>query len=430
MSILDTSSELRGLDPHPVATPLRVGGAVPALTPDPATRRLLRAKKAYSTRFVAAAIERDPAAFGLVTDLSGAPRPGDVVLARVVTIGQHRRLESPDSRRQILFEGDEIVVAYGSRYAADQFLAVLPEDLGPCHLAAAGGLASRVVDRHAAIKDATVIEPVGLLTAGGAVVNLATHAPHQVRAAGSAAGNATRVRVVAVIGTSMNSGKSTTLACLAHGLAAAGLTVHAGKATGTGAGNDAHHFVDAGADHVVDFTDFGFPSTFGLPFEDVRDVFATMADVLAAPARPGAPAPDVVLIEIADGVYQGETGRLLVDDAFRSVVDRVVFAAGDALGASGGVAALRALGCEPSVVSGVLTASPIATAEARRALDVSVVPTYDLCLPAVAWAAAGLTGAAPVGSILPVDQVQPGSLGEVSLGPVGDTQVGEGHAVA
>ncbi|MFD7021052.1 DUF1611 domain-containing protein [Promicromonospora sukumoe] len=395
MSILDTSPELHGLDARPVArpvaTPLRLD-AVPATVrlPDAAARRVLRAKKAYSTRFVAAAIERDPAAFGLVTDLTGAPRPGDVVLARVVTIGQHRRLESPASRRQTLFVGDEIVVAYGSRYAADQFLALLPEDLGPCHLAAAGGLASRVVDRHAAIKDATVIEPVGLLTADGAVVNLADHAPYPLRAAENLAGNATRVPVVAVIGTSMNSGKSTTLACLAHGLTAAGLTVHAGKATGTGAGNDALHFVDAGAEHVVDFTDFGLPSTFGLPFEDVRDVFATMADVLASPARPGGPVPDVVLIEIADGVYQGETGRLLVDDAFRSVVDRVVFAAGDALGASGGVAALRALGCDPSLVSGVLTASPLATAEARRALDVDVVPTYDLCRPDVAWAAAGL----------------------------------------
>ncbi|MFJ3403380.1 DUF1611 domain-containing protein [Promicromonospora sp. NPDC090134] len=415
MSILETSPELRGLDPRPVAAPLRADAAPAAVRmPDPAAHRLLRAKKAYSTRFVAAAIEQDPAAFGLVTDPTRAPRPGDVVLARVVTIGQHRRLESPVSRRQILFEGDEIVVAYGSRYAADQFLAVLPEDLGPCHLAAAGGLASRVVDQHAAVKDATVIEPIGLLTTSGVgggasvvatsgtVVNLAAYAPHPVRAAGSLSGNAARVPVIAVIGTSMNSGKSTTLACLAHGLTAAGLTVHAGKATGTGAGNDAHHFVDAGASHVLDFTDFGLPSTFGLPFEDVRDVFATMADVLASPVRPGAPAPGVVLIEIADGVYQGETGRLLVDDAFRSVVDRVVFAAGDALGASGGVAALRALGAEPSVVSGVLTASPLATAEARRALDVDVVPTYDLCLPAVAWAAAGL----------------------------GDARLGAGHAVA
>ena len=403
MSILDTSPDLRGYAPRPVVAPLRVA-ATGARTPDPLVRRLLRAKKAYSTRFVAAAIEQDPAAFGLITDSARAPRPGDVVLARVVTIGQHRRLESPASRRQILFEGDEIVVAYGSRYAADQFHAVLPEDLGPCHLAAAGGLASRVVDQHADIRDATVIEPVGLLSTSDGVVNLAAFAPHPVRPAragalgaapGTGAGAASRVPVIAVVGTSMNSGKSTALACLAHGLAAAGLTVHAGKATGTGAGNDANHYLDAGAHHVVDFTDFGHPSTFGLPFEDVRDVFATMTDVLASPAGRGT--PDVVLVEIADGLYQGDTSRLLTDDAFRAVVDRVVFAAGDALGASGGIGALRALGCEPSVVSGVLTASPLATAEARVALDVDVVPTYDLCLPSVALEAAGLAGTGRVG---------------------------------
>lgn len=388
MSILDTSPDLRGYAPRPAVAPLRA--ATGARTPDPLVRRLLRAKKAYSTRFVAAAIEEDPGAFDLITDPARAPRAGDVVLARVVTIGQHKRLESPVSRRQILFEGDEIVVAYGSRYAADQFLAVIPEDLGECHLAAAGGLASRVVDQHAAIDDATVIEPIGLLSGANRVVNLSRFAPHAVRAA-AADGAAVRVPVVAVVGTSMNSGKSTALACLARGLTAAGLTVHAGKATGTGAGNDAHLYTDAGAARVVDFTDFGFPSTFGLSFEEVRDVFATMTDVLASPAGHGA--PDVVLIEIADGIFQGDTSRLLTDDAFRSVVDRVVFAAGDALGASGGIAALRALGCEPSVVSGVLTASPLATAEARAALDVDVVPTYDLCLPSEALAAAGLAPA-------------------------------------
>ena len=66
--------------------------------------RLRRALKAYTTRFV-------------------APRAGDVVLARVTEIGKHTRLESEVSRRQLLFPGQEILVAYGDRYAPDQFLA-------------------------------------------------------------------------------------------------------------------------------------------------------------------------------------------------------------------------------------------------------------------------------------------------------------------
>ena len=44
----------------------------------------------------------------------------------------------------------------------------------------------------------------------------------------------------------------------------------------------------------------------------------------------------------------------------------------------GGVTALADLGRAPSVVSGVVTSSPLATAEARRALDVPVAGTFDL----------------------------------------------------
>jgi hypothetical protein len=37
----------------------------------------------------------------------------------------------------VLFVGDEILVAYGHRYAPAQFLAEVPPDLGGCHLNAA-----------------------------------------------------------------------------------------------------------------------------------------------------------------------------------------------------------------------------------------------------------------------------------------------------
>src|SRR3954454_23567636 len=84
-------------------------------------QRLLRAKPAYTTRFVAERIGRDPHGFHLLTQHDVAPNAGDVVLAEVLEIGQHQRIERPDSRRAVLFEGDEILIAYGARYAPDQF---------------------------------------------------------------------------------------------------------------------------------------------------------------------------------------------------------------------------------------------------------------------------------------------------------------------
>ncbi len=341
--------------------------------------RLERAKHAFSTRNVASHLRR---AEGLHLLKDGhVPAAGEVVLARIIEIGQHKRIESPQSRRRTLFPGDEILVAYGSRYAADQFLAMIPRDMGLCHLAAAGGLASRVIDQHENIDDPTVIEPIGVVADAQGPITLQRVSTHRVLpgVADRADRPGHRVPVIAVFGTSMNSGKSTVLAHLAHGLAASGLNVAAGKATGTGAGNDYNLFIDAGAQRVMDFTDFGHPSTFQLPYEQIRDLFLSLVDELAS----GAQQPDVVLVEIADGVYQGETARLLADPAFGDVVDGLVFSAGDALGAAGGVSVLGDLGHTPSFVSGVVTASPLATAEARRALDVPVVPTFDLGDPRV-----------------------------------------------
>ena len=356
---------------------------------DPASA-LARAKYAYSTRFIEEPAKRGE--FELSYDLLQAPKAGDVVLARVVEIGQHKRLESPVSRRQKLFEGDEIVVAYGSRYAADQFLSLIPTDLGPCHLTAAGGLASRVIDQHDRMDDATLIEPVGLLIdRDGARVNLRDYAPYGVtsgnddRAAVSQDGGPT---VISVLGTSMNSGKSTTLACLAHGLVKAGLRVHVGKATGTGAGNDSRLFEDAGAQRVLDFTDFGHATTFGLSESEVRDIFTSLVDELSQDTGEGA--PDVVIVEIADGIFQGETRDLLADPKFVSAIDSLVFSAGDALGAVGGLSTLTELGHTPIFVSGVLTSSPLATREAITALDVPVIGTFDLCDGNTASRAVGL----------------------------------------
>src|SRR5699024_3456341 len=182
--------------------------------------------------------------------------------------------------------------------------------------------------------------------------------------------------VIAVLGTAMNSGKSTTMACLINGLTQAGRRVSAGKITGTGAGNDPMIYHDAGAQQVLDFTDFGYPTTFQLNMTQLRALTVGVIDALTDTDT------DVVVVEIADGIYQEETARLLRDDLFQGLIDQVVFAASDALGARAGVHELQSVGLRVAVASGVMTASPLATAEACMVLgDVPVIPTYDLTHP-------------------------------------------------
>jgi hypothetical protein len=93
---------------------------------------------------------------------------------------------------------------------------------------------------------------------------------------------------------------------------------------------------------------------------------------------------DVILIEIADGILQQETGALLGQSAVTGRIDGMVFAAGDAMGAAGGVTALLDMGLSVITASGVLTASPLATREAQTALRVPVYNPEDLGDPTIA----------------------------------------------
>ncbi len=329
--------------------------------------RLRSAKAAYTTRHVDLS-----AATWLVTGVS--PQVGDLVLARVTELGQHPRLELGHGRRASMFVGDEIVVVYGNRYAPDQFEAHVPDDLGPCDLVAAGGLAARVSASHIVMADATRIEPIGLLAdADKFRVNLAldVFCPPSVA-------DTDRPLTIAVVGASMNSGKTTTAAHLVRGLRLAGLNVGAAKTTGTGAGGDVWLLSDAGAFPVYDFTNAGYPSTYLLDAEVVRDIFTDLTDRLAADGC------EVVVLEIADGLYQRETAALLVDPVFAERVDAVLFASCDALSASAGVSWLSERGLAPLAVSGVLTASPLATRETAAATGSDVWDLAQLSDPRAA----------------------------------------------
>jgi hypothetical protein len=331
--------------------------------------RISSAKAAYTTRH----IDLDAAKL-LLTGVR--PRVGDVVLARVAEIGQHQNIELGHGRRAKMFVNDEIVVAYGNRYAPDQFEAELPDDLGPCDLAAAGGVASMVLNSHRKMNPATRLEPIGLLAdASGNRVNLKSGvlaAPHNP--------GGDRPLTIAVVGASMNSGKTTTAAHLVRGLRQAGLRVGAAKTTGTGAGGDVWLLSDAGAFPVYDFTNAGYPSTYLIGHDAVRDVFTGLTDRLAADGC------QVIVLEVADGVFQEETAGLLADPVFDERVDAILFASYDALGASAGVNWLRGRGLAPIAVSGVLSSSPLATRETEAATGSPVWGLEQLSDPQTAQA--------------------------------------------
>ncbi|MEO5618808.1 MAG: DUF1611 domain-containing protein [Candidatus Eisenbacteria bacterium] len=304
-----------------------------------------------------------------ISECTTAPAPGDLILARVDALGFHSGLQLPNGRRRRLFVGNEIVVAYGNRYAPNQFEAVVPRGFGPCQLVAGGGVAARVLSWHGSItKSATQITPLAVIAGPtGATANLRDYALPSLDRIPTP-----QPRTLVVCGTSMDSGKTQTAAYLVKGLSLAGLRVGFAKITGTGSGGDTWLLKDAGANPVLDFTDAGLASTYLIPAWETERVYTTLVGHLALANV------DAIVLEIADGVLQVETAALLKSALFSATVDGVLFACGDAMGALAGENWLRRNRLPLIALSGIVSSSPLQRQEAAKSTGLPVLDRQDL----------------------------------------------------
>lgn len=324
-------------------------------------KRLDLAKFAYNTSRINRSTIR--------TMLQGdwKPRSGDLVLARIVELDQQKKLELPNGRRSRLFLGDEVVLCYGNRYATDQFEAVVPHSLEVCSLVSSGGIAAKMMSFHDNTRMPTSIEPIALLgDKDGQVLNLSQFSLPQLTI------DKPRPYTIAVVGSAMNSGKTKSVANLIRGMTRSGLNVGTAKITGTGVGKDVWHMNDAGAIEALDFTHAGLPSTYMAPEKEILRVFNTLISKLSSSGA------DVVVLEIADGIYQNETSRLLQSDSLKDRVDSVIFSASDPMGAVAGVRWLNENSLPVTAICGSLTRSPLALRETRSATGYPVLDQEGL----------------------------------------------------
>jgi len=322
-------------------------------------KNLSKAKWGYVTRRVS---EHDQLQ---VSGTVPAPRLGDFVVAKVVRLGDLDHLENVHGRRVQMFPGDLIVGAFGNRYATDFYEGYLPTANEPVHLLTAGGLIGTVASAHTSKSGPTELEVLGGLTdATGAQMSVEDVMVDLPPEAAPALGT------IVVVGSSMNAGKTTVASAIARGLSLAGVQVGAGKVTGSGSGKDHWSYLDAGADVVTDFLDFGMASTFGYPHDRLCQTMVAIRNQLVLGGA------QAVVLEIADGVLQDETRALAAQ--LPGFADEVVLAVGDALGAVAGIKVLAELGVTVRVVSGLVTASPLASQEAALATGLPVLTPAQL----------------------------------------------------
>ncbi len=301
-----------------------------------------------------------------VAPLAHAPRAGDLIVAEVLTTGRHDKIEGRSGLTTTIFPGSRFVGVFGNRYATDQYEGYVPrEPVEECDLLSVGGVCGAVASRFDGFAAPTRLRVVGAVRdrQGRPLNSRRFGLPADDRAGGH--DGRREAGVILVVGSAMNSGKTTTVGTLARALTAAGRRVAAAKVTGTAAGKDVRYYGDCGASPVLDFTDAGHPSTYLL---DPQELLALAAALIA---RLRADGPDYIVVEIADGIFQRETRLLLESADFRAGVDHAFFAATDSLSAECGARRLREYGLPLRAVAGTVTRSPLATREAEEATGVA-----------------------------------------------------------
>jgi hypothetical protein len=297
------------------------------------------------------------------------PRIGDIGLHRVLTLGKHTRMDNRERFSHYLLPGDLVATAYGNRYATDQYEGFVPPAAGTYHMLSIGGVCGMVATKNASMPDPTVLEFVGFAINGqGKIVNLRDHRLKPTKEAKKPR----RFKSILSVGASMNSGKTTTACMAIRGLSRAGFRVAAAKLTGTGAVKDLQFMRDAGAEPVLDFTDYGCPSTSRTSLAKLLRLVRTLESHLAAVD------PDFVVYEVADGIFQRETALLLSSDDFHSRIDHTLFSAPDALAAESGKRALMRRGFSLVGFSGIVSASDLGRQEVRKATGIPCLSSAEL----------------------------------------------------
>ena len=259
------------------------------------------------------------------------------------------------------------IFVFGNRYAPDYFEGrIPPEAPKEIDLLARSGVVGMMKEKNSAVKDPTRIEVLGFVVdEDGNPLNTRNYPIAVPRRPLNKTKK--RAKMILHIGTSMNSGKSTSAIACCWALSAMGHRVVASKVTGTASLKDILYMQDSGAEQISDFTHLGYPSTYLLGEEEVVGIFKNLdAKFASNPSK-------YWVVEFADGILQRETALLLKDEYVRSRIHRLIFSASDAFGALGGLHLLKnEFDLVPDALSGRCTSSPLIIQELRQRSSVEV----------------------------------------------------------
>jgi len=206
------------------------------------------------------------------------PKAGDVAVFEVLELGKHTSIQAVGGNNAYIFPGDEVMMAFGNRYATGQFEGYVPHRyLEEYQILGKGGAVGELASMHSKLIDtgASNVKLVGYAVNGeNEVIN--TKYLNDVELKFKPKAN--RPKIILSLGSSMDSGKTTSAAFLGRGLSRAGKKVAFIKLTGTVYTKDRSFARDAGAEIAIDFSTVGFPSTYLSSEEELLNLYESLLE--------------------------------------------------------------------------------------------------------------------------------------------------------
>ncbi len=280
---------------------------------------------------------------------SEAPRSGDVVVVRALTdSATYNMLELPSGRLAKINPGDVLIGVLGRRRALKGFVGDVPPTVNAgdqLHLLNMGGVIGKCTGHHSSLSDAIEVEVIGLAAdETGGVLNIGSVALPLVTSLGETA------PLVLIAGTCMNSGKTYAATELIKQATRVGMRVAAAKLSGIACLRDTLNMADHGAIATASFLDCGLPSTV-----DAGDLSPVAKAIIA---RLNQSSPDLIVIELGDGILGGYSVESVFDDAeLRAATAAIIFCASDYVGTWGGIELFRRRGIAVDLIAGSVTDS-------------------------------------------------------------------------
>lgn len=161
----------------------------------------------------------------------------------------------------------------------------------------------------------------------------------------------------------MNSGKTYAATEIIQQGTRAGLRVAAAKLSGIACLRDTLNMADHGAIATASFLDCGLPSTVG-----AGDLAPVARAIIS---RLNESAPDLIVIELGDGILGGYSVESIFEDAeFREAMTALVFCASDYVGAWGGIELFRRRGIAVDLIAGSVTDAKMGEEYVEREFNV------------------------------------------------------------